>query len=153
MCPSSRRSSESCSRRTTSTSACGLPSLRASFSSPSSQPRRIAMAWSWSHTPEAYENARLNLLDLDLDTLRVTWAEWMACPPADDGFRYDEDFVLDDYEAALDRSASFDAETLAESIWDFAAEQQTCTNGGWEAWICPSGCHTVPFSRGDDDEQ
>jgi len=110
------------------------------------------MAWSWSHTVEAYFDARENLFDLDADTLRVIWAEWMGCPPSDDGFRYDEDFDPALYESKLAEAASIDAESLAESIWDFAEEQRTCDNGGWNAWVCPSGCHTVPFSRGDDDE-
>jgi|SRR5215469_12287760 len=110
------------------------------------------MAWSWSHTPEAYYNAFLNTCELPEAELREAWAEWKACPPSDDGFRYDEDFDPELYKLALVEAASIDAESLAESIFGYAEEQATCDNGGWNAWICPSGCHTVPFSRDDDDE-
>jgi len=29
------------------------------------------------------------------------------------------------------------------------ADQQHCDNGGWNCWLCPSGCHTVPFDFPD----
>ena len=36
------------------------------------------MAWSWSHSQEAYENARENLSTLDRETLEIIFAEWRA---------------------------------------------------------------------------
>jgi hypothetical protein len=39
----------------------------------------------------------------------------------------------------------YSADILSELIWELAEGQRTCTNGGWEAWVCPFGCHTVPF--------
>jgi hypothetical protein len=111
------------------------------------------MAWSWSHTIEAYADAEQNLRELDLDTLRVIWSEWQATSYGDEPSFAIADFNADDYEAALDRSASFDAETLADDIWEHAAEQQTCDNGGWNAWMCPYGCHTVAFDRGESDSE
>ena len=36
------------------------------------------MAWSWSHSQEAYENARENLSELDKETLEIIFAEWRA---------------------------------------------------------------------------
>ena len=36
------------------------------------------MAWSWSHTQEAYDAAKANCYALDHETLTVIWAEWRA---------------------------------------------------------------------------
>ena len=36
------------------------------------------MAWSWSHTQEAYENAQANTHGLSLKKLREIWAEWQS---------------------------------------------------------------------------
>ncbi len=39
----------------------------------------------------------------------------------------------------------------ADAIWQYASEDlRTCDNGGYNAWMCPWGCHTVSFDGPDD---
>ena len=104
------------------------------------------MAWEWSHTPEAYEAAYQNLLQLDFATLRTIWAEWQACDhPDDDAQTFDET----KYDTAIHNAGKIHTEALANDIWTNASEQATCDNGGFNAWLCPfgCGCHTVSFDR------
>ncbi len=104
------------------------------------------MAWSWSHTHEAYENARNNLERLPREKLEVIYAEWLAaegdihfCPRLNDR-RY--------LKALHGRAKQKTTEELVEFIWEKASEFATCTNGGWQAYMCPfgCGCHMVSFS-------
>lgn len=107
------------------------------------------MAWSWSHTHEAYVNAENNLKALDRETLVVIFAEWRASMNRKG--EYTDDFDQRRYDRAL-RWASdpnnITTEGLAEFIWERMNELRTCTNGGWEAHCCPygCGCHMVSFS-------
>lgn len=39
---------------------------------------------------------------------------------------------------------------VAKYIADRAEEHAICDNGGFNAWVCPSGCHTVSFSSADE---
>ena len=73
------------------------------------------MAWSWSHSQEAYENARENLSTLDRETLEIIFAEWRAAQGKGGIIHNHNDFN---------------------------------DNGGFNAWMCPSGCgcHCVSFS-------
>jgi hypothetical protein len=118
------------------------------------------MAWSWSHTSEAYENAMKNISELETSELCIIFAEWRASQgkrgiidPVSPAFSERK------YKRALayaEKLASnpLGNEALAEVIWEQASEFATCDNGGFNAWVCPYGCHTVPFSRDDDtDEQ
>jgi hypothetical protein len=94
------------------------------------------MAWEWSHTPEAYEAARENLTNIPFHELCVIAAEWDADEV--DGFNhelYTEKFK--EYEASGRVSATI--------LWNKIKKQRTCDNGGSNAWVCPYGCHTVPF--------
>lgn len=101
------------------------------------------MAWSWSHTPEAYAN----LEELPLETLRVIEAEWYAAKSNYTTTRFSEWH----YVRELNRLTRGDipAYILAESIWVSASEQATCDNDGYNAWMCPFGCHTVSFDRNE----
>ena len=83
------------------------------------------MAWEWSHAPEAYTAARTNLENVEPSELRVIWA--------------------DRYELALLDAGPLGPVRLASDIWERAAEYATCDNGGFNAHVCPFGCHTVPF--------
>lgn len=106
------------------------------------------MAWSWSHTDTAYNAARENLHDLPLTDLHVIYAEWRASQfgtkhfdpvcPGHDSRRYWD---------ALRHAVDLPGDVLADIIWDWSSEYATCDNGGWNAWVCPHGCHTVPFDR------
>jgi hypothetical protein len=77
-------------------------------------------------------------------TLEVIYAEWIAHRP-DDG---PEHFDQKAYAKALVEAGNLPDDTLADFVWEKAEELATCTNGGWEAYVCPFGCgpHTVPFS-------
>jgi hypothetical protein len=108
------------------------------------------MAWGWSHTIEAYQNARDQLDVLPIDTLRVIWAEWHAhTSREEDPGAFNEKR----YRKARRRAetiymrlgADFQQERLAEYVWECMEQLATCDNGGWNAWACPYGCHTVPF--------
>lgn len=113
------------------------------------------MSWSWSHTAEAYENARENLGRMAYQTLQIIWAEWEAFEPSRDepGRQFDSSSSSQlneaKYKAALETAKTLPKDVLAEAIWDKASELATCTNGGWEAWLCPfgCGCHMVSFSN------
>lgn len=109
------------------------------------------MAWEWSHTTEAYENAELNLGELSEDELKVIYAEWKAHQAGDDYY------LTGIYEKALKEAGEIHRAVLAERIWPWAQEQATCDNGGFNAWVCPHGCHTVTFDpppeEEDDDEE
>lgn len=111
------------------------------------------MAWSWSHTHEAYENAKENLSRLPIKTLVVIMAEWEAFEPNPQFSSSSSQLNQDKYEAALlyhqaQVRSGLHKEALVESIWEKAAGLATCTNGGHEAWMCPFGCscHMVSFS-------
>lgn len=103
------------------------------------------MAWEWSHAPEAYEAARLNLYNLDPEQLREIFAEWK-------GYTCDSEANESDpcphcYEDARAEAAQMTSDELAAYVWEQASHQRTCDNGGWNAWLCPygCGCHVVPF--------
>lgn len=106
------------------------------------------MAWEWSHTGEAYENARANMQDMDPTELRIIWAEWKAAEPRGDG-----GFGLNTgrYETALAEAQVLGPVRLAADIWRQMEAVRTCTNGGHYAYTCPFGCtmHLVSFDRED----
>lgn len=113
------------------------------------------MAWGWSHTHEAYAYAREQIHNLPLPTLLEIYAEWRAKQLSADRGRSTAHWFKS-IRHALTQGARFVARRgtyeLAETVWLLASEQATCTNGGWEAWVCPHGCgcHMVPF--GPDEE-
>ena len=102
------------------------------------------MAWSWSHTTEAYVHAAEQVHHLSKKTLVVIYAEWKTHRP-DEG---PEHFDQAAYDTALKDARKLAHDILAEAVWEKAEAQALCTNGGWEAWLCPFGCccHMVPFS-------
>ena len=109
------------------------------------------MVWEWSHTSEAYVNARAQLDAQSDEWLRVVWSEWQAYTTRED----DPDaFDTERYESALVEAADIPTDILADTIWDRMSEAANCTNGGWSAWSCPfgCGCHLVPFDPPDADE-
>jgi len=110
----------------------------------------LAVAWSWSHTAEAYAAAYANCCELPLETLQVIAAEWEAVRPDESDADF-EGFSHRVYESALARikREELSADLLADLVWEQASEQATCDNGGWAAWLCPfgCGCHSVQFDR------
>ena len=106
------------------------------------------MAWEWSQSAEAYDNVHLNIIALDRNDLAVILTEWLVYMSID-SLKFDNTekmikgnkFIIED-------------DAIAESIWKLASSYEfgrTCDNGGFNAWVCPHGCHTVPFDRMEDD--
>ena len=108
------------------------------------------MAWEWSHTQEAYDNAKLNIEDLDVDTLAVVVAEIAGKDFEDNSEELENFYTSGPYEKALKEAKEKSQEELATKVWAFAEEYSTCDNGGFNAYICPYGCHTVSFDRDDE---
>ena len=108
------------------------------------------MAWEWSHTAEAYNNALENLNRLPKRELLTILREWAYKDREDRGTIRRRagstripGFRLPAGLARLDRSH------LADLIWERAESLATCDNGGFRAWVCPDGCHTVSFDPKD----
>lgn len=100
------------------------------------------MSWKWIHAPEAYANAMQNLLNKDKDWLNQCWAEIRSSVKEELGdYHFDDSKYEGKYVIAKNRSA----EALAEDILAFMEQLRTCNNGGFKAWACPFGCHTVSF--------
>ena len=112
------------------------------------------MAWSWSHSQEAYENARENLSTLDRETLEIIFAEWRAAQGKGGIIHNHNHFHQRKYDRALKHAKTLPDDVLADFIWEQASEFATCDNGGFNAWMCPSGCgcHCVSFSPPDEPE-
>lgn len=113
------------------------------------------MAWSWSHTQQAYADAEENLRNLPKETLEIIFAEWRAAQGKHGVIDpVSLDFNERKYERALKHAKTLAHDTLADFIWEKASEFATCDNGGFDAWICPHGCgpHCVSFSRPEEGE-
>lgn len=126
------------------------------------------MAWTWSYTEEGYQNVHDNIHRMSREELIVCLAEFAAhekCPEdwddEEDGdwqeYRMThEPFDNTEFEAVKKRltESCLQVDTLANEVSRKATEFATCTNGGFEAWVCPSGCHTVsldpPEDQGED---
>lgn len=108
------------------------------------------MAWSWSHTQEAYTNAYNNLFRRFRPWLEVVFAEWEVKSQ----FSEEEEWDSDLYYKSLEKAKTLPEDTLVEYIWEHMEEQAICENGGHRAWGCPYGCnvHMVSFDEEKDDE-
>lgn len=103
------------------------------------------MAWEWSHSQEAYRDAELNLEEQSIDWLREVLIEIIHHQYGDYGLSFEllEEHIQKEFD-------EWDKEKLVELIWEHASTQnRTCDNGGFNAWMCPTGCHTVPFDRNE----
>jgi hypothetical protein len=82
-----------------------------------------------------------------VEWLVVVWSEFVASNWRED--RVTTGLDLRKYERAIARakrqSESLGYDKLATDIWNWSSELATCTNGGWDAWVCPFGCHLLPF--------
>lgn len=109
----------------------------------------ITMAWDWSHTAQAYADARDNMAGLDDETVASIAAEWRAAT-ADEYGNFDLNSERFDAELATVRALIVGGlrESVEDEIWSRACDLATCTNGGHYAWLCPFGCscHMVGFS-------
>lgn len=117
------------------------------------------MTWEWSHSPEAYANVRSALQAMPAKELVEIEVEWLA---------YFDKRVSDE-ERTHDQPANFrrtekrqkyweahcekmGTEHLANLIYERAENHALCDNGGFDMWVCPYGCHTVPASPDSGDE-
>lgn len=84
--------------------------------------------------------------------MRVIYAEWQAYRQADgeDGEEFNENTYEHAY-AAYDDEDTWKSD--AENIWGWIEDLRTCTNGGFRAWVCPYGCHTVSFDRENEENR
>lgn len=105
------------------------------------------MAWSWSHSPEAYTNLYNNLQRESVETLATCLAEWKTNEW--DAVNLDADSGFDNgtYEAFLADAMKLTPDVLADAVYRKSEEQATCDNGGFNAWICPYGCHMKSFGE------
>ena len=101
------------------------------------------MSWEWSHSPEAYSDAYARVQLLPTRTLLTILREW-ACDDREKANR-PPSFRLPRGLRQLPR------DMLADLVWARAEEYRTCSNGGWDCYLCPDGCHTVPFAPLDDE--
>ena len=105
------------------------------------------MAWSWSHTAEAYDNARANLADLSRDELLEILGEWQY---------WEQEQALQNAENPTFELPEYwqhhPTDILVDAIWERAEDLATCDNGGTYLWVCPDGCHTVSVDRDEDDD-
>ena len=104
------------------------------------------MAWEWSHSSEAYASAQRRVTRLTKRELLVILSEWQY-HDREQLARQDEDSdgpTLADFNVSASvRRLSRD--TLADLVWDRMEQYATCDNGGFNAYCCPDGCHTVSF--------
>ena len=114
------------------------------------------MTWDWSHTQEAYDNVYYNISQLSLETLREiateikTYQDMLAQRPERVIEGLSDREILwhpELHEMYLEQVNKLPADILVDLIYKFAAEQAECTNGGYEAYVCPYGCHSVSFNR------
>lgn len=119
------------------------------------------MAWEWSHTNEAYENARQNVRDLPRAELLTILREWAYHDREEQDtlrFSASRPQVWTDSQGKT-RVRGFRlpngvrrlaTDELADLVWERMEDHRTCSNGGHEAYACPDGCHTVSFDRDRD---
>lgn len=107
------------------------------------------MSWEWSHTPEAYCNARDNVHKLSRKKLREAYAEIKASQKDEYGCYGGGmcDKEVEQYKTIHKQSKDIPKDILADSVWDFMEEFRTCDRGGHNAYCCPYGCHMVSFSK------
>ena len=105
------------------------------------------MAWEISHTAEAMFNARNNTARLDSETLAVIWAEQKMHDIMGDenvpfkawNRRYVSLLLRGRKKVQQFRDA------IVNDIFEWAELHGTCSNGGFQMWLCADGCHTVSF--------
>lgn len=121
------------------------------------------MAWSWSHAGEAYAAAEENLMAradraAKGDEYEQKWLLDCICEWDIEDYRPSH---IDRWMKRYDRlmikwrreAKRLGWQFIAERIWEKAEELATCDNGGWNAWCCPDGCHTVSFTLQETEEE
>ncbi len=117
--------------------------------------------WEWSHAPEAYEALQEHLLVKPRSFLEVVYAEWKSCTGGYFPVRRERACIgtggFDDrrYQRALSAARYLSTDELAERIFEWSKRQSLCTNGGYEALVCPCGCgvHEIPWEAPADESE
>ena len=117
------------------------------------------MAWQWSHSQEVYDKPNYRIEAMEVDELVEIMLEWLAFH---DKRISDEERQIGEpanFRRTAKREAwwrdhckKFGTEHIAEKIWEYAEQHALCDNGGFDMWVCPYGCHTVPASPECDEE-
>ena len=108
------------------------------------------MIWRWDHCDRSYRNAKANLSDLCHETLAVISAEIKACRVSSS-----QKNELDEpkYQKELIMAREISSLSLIDLIWESMNSYRLCDEGGFNAYCCPYGCHTVSFDRKEDTDE
>jgi len=103
------------------------------------------MAWSWSYSDEGLSAIMAGIENLPLDDLITCYAEFEAYRLRNRS-NVKFDFNRTAYRRGLHQArliADTGEDILVSAIQSRAEELATSDNGGWNAYVCPYGCHTV----------
>jgi hypothetical protein len=96
------------------------------------------MAWQWSHTQQAEDNAKQNLYNLSKEVLVDCLVDWKVQTGVE----------VSDYDSTVDMYKGLLQCELVEKVWDYMSSWEhgrTCDNGGFNAWVDKDGYVTVSF--------
>lgn len=111
---------------------------------------KLNEAWEWSHGPEAYDAAKMNLYGLPREVLLDIMSEWDAYEAAGGN----SSVMAADFDA-VDKTkyAGLPQDVLVDTIFAKAENLRTSDNGGFRLWMCPYGCNTHKVSTDDTDRE
>jgi len=112
------------------------------------------MAWSWSHTAGAYDNARANLEGVSESAWLIdVIAEWRMHDWGNPNrYTFNQEEWDEKRAAVVDDYGGLPLSAMTGVIWADMEQLRICDNGGFNAWCCPYGCHTVSFSKEEEGE-
>jgi len=124
------------------------------------------MSWSWSYSQEGYQNIHDNIHRMSREDLIVCLAEFAAHEKRPEDWDDEEDGDWEEYrmmhepfdDAEFEKvkkrltESCLDAETFADEVSRKAAEYAVSDNGGFNAYVCPYGCHTVSLDPPEDEK-
>jgi hypothetical protein len=117
------------------------------------------MVWDWSHSPEAYATLRENMQWLiesglahfsdaptlqNLADMEFCVESWAECKLNAEGKQCN----VETFDVAFMRGLELfrmGGDAFLDSWWDMVSDIRLCTNGGHYAYVCPFGCHKLPF--------
>jgi hypothetical protein len=123
------------------------------------------MAWEWLHSQEAYDNLRFNMESLvesglawfgddttpngslqNLKDLEFCVESWAECKLVSEG----KICNVENFDVAFMKGMEliqFNGEFFVDSWFEMVESIRLCSNGGHNAYVCPTGCHTLPFEK------
>jgi len=106
------------------------------------------MAWTWSYTNEGID-AIMNAIGREP---AVRLCEGLAEQRAaffDDLGNLEMSEAL--YQEWYARFQNLPLDIIIDGVREATTEIETCSNGGFETWYCPFGCHTVTLGESTPD--